>query len=119
MWQPAGTLAIESAQFSVDGRQARGNASAEWRDASLSLSTAQPVGSWRATLVAEGGPAKLMLTTVKGPLQLAGKGTLAPNGKLDFQGEARAEAGREKELDPLLDLIGPRRADGARTIEIR
>lgn len=118
-WQPAGALALDAPSLAFDGRQLRGQASLEWRDATLSLSTARPLGSWRATLAGDGGPAKVTLATTKGPLRLSGNGALAPGGRLTFAGEARPEAGREAELEPVLALFGPRRADGARTLEVR
>jgi general secretion pathway protein N len=118
-WQPDGVLALDAPALAFDGRALRGNATLEWREGSLSLSTARPLGSWRATLSGEGGPAKVVLATTKGPLRLSGNGTLAPDGRLAFTGEARPEAGREAELEPVLALIGPRRADGARTLEVR
>jgi general secretion pathway protein N len=118
-WQPAGALTLDAAQLAFDGKAILGNAASEWRDASMSLSTARPLGSWRATLAGDGGPAKVTLATTRGPLRLAGNGTLSAEGRLAFAGEARAETGREAEVEPVLDLIGPRRADGARTIEVR
>ncbi len=78
-----------------------------------------PLGSWRATAVAQDVSAKVSLATIEGPLRLAGGGTLSLPGRLEFSGEARAEPGRERDLEPLLDLLGPRRADGARALEIR
>jgi general secretion pathway protein N len=118
-WQPAGAVALEATSLAFDGKEVRGSATLDWRDASLSLSAARPLGSWRATLAGDGGPARVTLATVKGPLRLSGKGTIAPSGRLAFMGEARPEAGREAELEPVLSLIGPRRADGARTLEVR
>jgi len=118
-WQPAGAIAIEAAHLTWDGRQATGTATAEWRDAALALSAARPLGSWRAQADAEGAAVKVTLATTQGPLRLAGNGTLPLPGRFTFEGEARAEPGRERELEPLLDLLGPRRADGARTLAIR
>jgi general secretion pathway protein N len=118
-WQPAGAIAVEAEQLSWDGRQVSGAATAEWRDAALSLSAARPLGSWRAQANAEGGAFKITLATAKGPLRLSGNGTLPMQGRFTFAGEARAEAGRERELEALLDLLGSRRADGARAFELR
>jgi len=52
-------------------------------------------------------------------LRLSGKGTISPPGRLAFSGEARADAQAAKELEPLLLLLGPARADGARALEWR
>lgn len=118
-WQPAGAIAIEAAHLTWDGRQASGTATAEWRDAALALSPARPLGSWRAQADAQGVTIRVNLATTRGPLRLAGNGTLPLPGRFTFAGEARAEPGRERELEALLALLGPRRADGAHTLAVR
>ncbi len=118
-WQPAGTLVMEAPSIAWEGDRARGSASAEWREAALAFSPVRPLGSWRLQANAEGSAAKLSLSTLKGPLRLSGTGTLPVPGRPAFSGEARAEPGREKDLEPVLALFGPRRPDGAHAIEIR
>lgn len=118
-WQPGGVIAIEAAHLTWDGRQATGTATAEWRDAALALSAAKPLGTWRAQADAEGAAVKVTLATTQGPLRLAGNGTLPLPGRFTFAGEARAEPGRERELEELLALLGPRRADGAHPLAVR
>lgn len=118
-WQPAGILAIEIPNLAFDGGKLSGTASAEWRAATLSLSEVQPLGSWRAALNAEGGPARVIVTTIDGPLKIGGAGTLAIPGRLTFVGEARVDPAQEKALEPILKLFGARRADGAWPIEAR
>lgn len=118
-WQPAGIVAIEIPNLAFDGTKLTGTASAEWRAASLSLSEVRPLGSWRAVLDAQDGPARVVVTTIDGPLRIAGKGTLAVPGTLVFSGEARADPAQEKAMEPILKLFGARRADGAWPIEAR
>ena len=118
-WQPVGAIAIEAPHLAWDGERTSGEATAEWRDAALALSQVRPLGSWRARAQDEGSAMKITLATTKGPLRLSGSGTLAKGGRLAFSGEARAEPGRERELEAVLDLLGPRRADGARALEVR
>ena len=62
---------------------------------------------------------KVTLATVRGPLRLSGDGTLAISGRLAFTGEARSEPGRERDLEAVLALVGPRRPDGAHAFSIR
>ena len=38
---------------------------------------------------------------------------------MTFSGEARGEGANAAALEPLLNLMGPRRPDGARSIEVR
>ena len=118
-WRPEGTLAISSPGITWDEHEARGQASVEWRNAALSLSAVRPLGSYRVEARGEGGPAKLTVTTLEGPLKIAGQGTLTSPSRLAFSGEARAEGDAAKALEPLLDLLGPRRPDGARALEWR
>lgn len=117
--QPGGRLAIAAPRLAWDGRNASGFASAEWHDATLSLSAVRPLGSWRAELVAEGPAAKVAVSTLAGPLRISGNGTLAIPGRLAFSGEARAEAARESDLAPVLGLLGARRPDGAWALQVR
>jgi general secretion pathway protein N len=118
-WQPAGELAIEAPEITWDGQRATGSAAAEWRDAASSLSPVRPLGSWRLQAAAEGNAVKVSLATLKGPLRLSGDGRAQLPGRLAFSGEARAEPGRERDLEALLALLGPRRADGAHALAIR
>ena len=80
--------------------------------ASTSLSTLKPVGSYRLDLAGGDQPA-LLLSTLDGSLQLSGRGTWA-TGHLQFDGEASAAPDRVEALANLLNIIG--RRDGARSI---
>ena len=116
-WRPEGAVTLAAPALAWDGREAHGEARLEWRDAALAIAAVRPLGSYRLEARAEGGPARIALTTLDGPLRLAGTGTFAPPGALAFAGEARAEGPSASALEPLLNLFGPRRADGARTLE--
>jgi hypothetical protein len=61
----------------------------------------------------------LTVTTLEGPLRVTGHGTFSPPSRASFSGEARSEGDAARSLDALLDLMGPRRADGARSLELR
>jgi general secretion pathway protein N len=115
-WQPEGPITVTSPALAWDGVDLRGEGRAEWRGAALALSQVRPLGTYRAELKGAGGPAKVTLTTIEGPLRLSGDGTLTPQGRFAFSGEARGEGTAAQSLEPLLDLIGPRRADGTRAL---
>lgn len=115
-WQPQGAITVTSPAIAWDGVELRGEGRAEWRAAAVALSQVRPLGSYRAELRGAGGPAKVTLTTLEGPLRLAGDGTLTPQGRFVFSGEARGEGTAAPSLEPLLDLMGPRRADGTRAL---
>jgi len=118
-WRPEGTLAVTASAFTWDEREARGAARIEWRNAALSLAEVRPLGSYRIDALAEGGPARLDVTTIEGPLRITAKGIYTPPTRVTLSGEARGEGERAKALEPLLDLIGLRRPDGARALELR
>lgn len=82
-------------------------------DMSSRLSTVAPLGSY--LLQAHGGGAKadMQLSTLSGPLILAGKGVW--NGqRLQFGGTAQAAPGQEQALANLLSLLGQREGDKVR-----
>jgi len=116
-WRPEGAITLAAPAIAWDGREAHGEARLEWRGAALAISNVRPLGSYRMEARADGGPARISLTTLEGPLHLAGTGTFTPPDALAFAGDARAEGPSAAALEPLLNLLGPRRADGARTLE--
>jgi general secretion pathway protein N len=117
-WRPEGSLDVTSQSFAWEDGAARGAANVEWRDAALALTDVKPLGSYRLEARGEGGPARVSVTTTSGPLRISGKGEVTAT-RGSFSGEARGEGDAAKALEPLLDLLGPRRADGARALEVR
>jgi general secretion pathway protein N len=115
-WRPEGKVAIASPSLTSDGQELRGDARIEWRGAAVALSEVRPLGHYRADVRAEGHAGKVTVTTLEGPLQVSGQGTLTPPARLVFTGEARAEGAQAKALEPLLNLLGPARPDGARAL---
>ena len=118
-WRPQGRIALQASHLDWDGRQAfRGDGQVEWRQAVVTLPDAKALGSYRAQLHGDGGPAHVTLATLDGALVLRGEGTWTPD-TFDFKGDARAQGPGAEAVTPLLDLIGPRRADGSRPIALR
>lgn len=118
-WQPAGKVSLTAPSLTFEGRDLYGTLDAEWRGAAVGLSEVRPLGSYRATWRAENGPGRIVVTTLQGPLRVSGEGTTTPGLRIAFSGEARGEGDAAKALEPLLDLMGPRRPDGARALQIR
>jgi general secretion pathway protein N len=116
-WRPEGKLAAKAPLLSWNDREMRGEARLEWRAAAVALSEVKPLGSYRIDLNGDGAQARVTLSTIEGPLALAGQGTITPPSRLAFSGEARAQGPAASSLQPLLDLMGPRRADGSRTLQ--
>ena len=118
-WRPEGSVAVTSPAIAFEDPQLRGELRIEWSGAATALSAVKPLGTYRADVAAEGTAARIDVSTLSGPLRLTGKGTLVFPAQLSFSGEARAEAAQASALQPLLDLLGPRRPDGAHAIEWR
>lgn len=115
-WRPEGVVTITSPRLATDGAELRGEARFEWTHAAVSLSEVRPLGSYRADIVAEGHAGRVKVTTLEGALQFTGQGTLTPPARITFSGQARGTGEQAKALEPLLGLLGPARADGARAI---
>jgi len=119
-WRPAGTVSLTAASLTLEGRDVRGGSlDLEWRGAVTGLSEVRPLGTYRATWRAENGPGRIAVTTLEGPLRITGEGTTTTGLRMAFSGEAHGEGDAAKALEPLLDLMGPRRPDGARSLQIR
>ncbi|HUP29671.1 MAG TPA: type II secretion system protein N [Usitatibacter sp.] len=118
-WRPEGRVVLEAPLLTWDERDLRGNARAEWQRAVLSFPDARALGTYVVEMRGDGGPMKVTLTTTEGLLRLAGEGTYSPPTRLALRGEARAQPAATDTLEPLLNLLGPRRADGARSFDWR
>ena len=94
----------------IDGRMLL-----ELRDIASALSPVKPLGAYRLQFDWQGARARLTLSTLSGPLQMAGHGAIA-NGRLQFSGEAWAQPGQEQRLAILLNLLGQQRQRGNRNI---
>ena len=118
-WRPEGRIAIESPKLDTDGIAVTGSARVEWRDAAVALSELRPLGTYRADIEAQRHAGRVTVSTLSGRLRISGKGTLTPPASVSFSGEARAEPESAAALQPLLNLLGPARADGAHALEWR
>ncbi|MBP6224776.1 MAG: type II secretion system protein N [Rhizobacter sp.] len=124
-----GTIYLQSSGLALESTNGHwrisGGMDLELIDASSSLSTLEPLGSYRLAL--QGTPpgeapdpqtgstesALLTLSTLEGALLLSGNGTWGAKG-LNFRGEATARDAGDEALTNLLNIIG--RRDGARSV---
>lgn len=111
--QLGGSLRLQSSGIKLEWVQGRwlidGQADIDMLQASSRISTLEPLGTYRFSMIgAAGGPTQLRLSTLGGALQLTGDGTAGPNG-VRFRGEARAATeADEAALNNLLNIIGRR-----------
>jgi general secretion pathway protein N len=119
-WRPGGPVSLTAPALAIEGNRLQGEMTIEWRGATSALSGVRPLGSYRAVWHGDpGGSGRVVVTTLEGPLRVNGDGATAPPTRVTFRGEARADPQAAAALAPLLDYMGPRRADGAHAIEIR
>lgn len=117
-WRPEGPVSVDARDLRWTERETRGAVVLEWREASVALADLRPLGSYRLAIEGGGESARLVLSTLRGPLRVAGQGEARSAGSIRFSGEARAEPDAAAALEPLLNLMGPKRPDGARAIEV-
>ena len=114
--RPEGQLTVLTQGLYVEwtgGRQSLyGRLQLDANEISSSLSTLQPIGSYRLVLLGGATPI-VKLDTLEGSLQLAGEGQWI-NQRLQFNGVASASPDRMDALSNLLNIIG--RRSGARAI---
>lgn len=114
--QPKGQLVASTQGFQAEWVQGRlslaGRMQLDATQMSSRLSTLQPLGSYRFTLLG-GAPSTLQLETLEGRLQLTGQGQWVGQ-RLRFGGAASATPESIEALSNLLNIIG--RRDGARAI---
>jgi general secretion pathway protein N len=116
-WRPEGIVTVQSPSIDVSGSEVRGNLRIELKGAATALSAVKPLGSYRVEISGEGASGKLALTTLEGPLRLAGQGRVEWPSRFTFTGEARGEGPGAGALEPLLQMLGPARPDGARALD--
>ena len=108
-WAP---LALEHAP---DGMRIDGRMQLDMTEIASALSPVKPLGAYRMEFLWRGDAAHLTLGTRAGPLVLEGAGDIV-HGRLQFSGQAWAEAGKEQSLAILLNLLGQRRQVGSRSV---
>lgn len=113
LWKPGGVLHIDAARLGLDPLQAQEAATVTWTDATLSLSNVAPLGDYQMRITPTGDRLGLNLQTTAGALVISGSGQYAIRSGGEFRGTARAAPGFADPLAPLLQIMGPKNADGS------
>ena len=115
--RPGGVVSLAWQRLEIHRGRMQGDIVGEWQFATSALSTVAPFGSYR--VLAEGGfpGTRLTLSTLSGPLELTGDGTIDEQGNFRFTGRARAQSGVDAstraQLAGLVLLLGRRDGDSA------
>ncbi len=115
--RPGGVISVSWDRLSVAPQRFEGNIVAEWQFASSAMTPVSPFGHYRLQTQGTFPGTQLNLTTISGPLELQGVGTIAEGGRLRFQGRAQPLAGTDEavkmQLTGLLSLLGRRDGEAA------
>lgn len=118
--QLGGSLRISARDFRLESVQGRwrqfGRLDLDLVNLSSRVSTVEPLGSYRLSIVADAnspGLTQLKLNTLSGALLLNGQGSMS-GGQARFLGDASAAPGFDAALNNLLNIIG--RRQGARSV---
>lgn len=116
---PDGRLQIQSNGLEIRRGELLGSALINWTEAGSRNFKLTQLGDYRLSLTGKGNVAELQLTTLRGDLQLTGQGQWRADngGVLRFQGSALA-VGRQRELEPVLRLIGSQTAPDRREFSL-
>ncbi len=110
--RPGGDLDVSWSALRFAGGDLAGRVDVAWADARSALSPVVPLGSFRLALEGNGGSAELSVATLRGPLQLTGRGAMDAR-KLKFTGTADAAPEFRPGLGALLSVLGRRAGDKA------
>ena len=114
-----GDLSIQIEDMRFDKNQTAGNARLEWVGAGSAMTTVSPLGNYKVELMTQESAVNVVLSTLKGPLLLDGKGKWTFRSAPNFSGTARVPAALQQQLSPMLRLIATERAPGEFEIQIR
>ena len=115
--RPGGLVSLSWQRLAFGDGRMQGDLVGEWQFASSALNTVAPFGHYR--LAANGGypGTRLSLSTVSGPLELSGNGTIDEQGGVQLRGRARVmpdvDEATRAQLGGLVLLLGPRDGDSA------
>jgi general secretion pathway protein N len=113
-----GQIIVTSDSLHITKQGAQGTAFADWINASSLLSTISPLGDYHFIFASTAAGTEITLSTISGPLQLAGGGHYSLTTGLDFKGTAQASSGSESKLKELLSHLGPQERPGVNTFSL-
>lgn len=110
--RPGGQVRIAWSALRIAADRIEGRLDARWDDATSALSPVAPLGNFRLSFTGRGGTTDLALGTLRGPLQLAGRGSIDAR-RVRFTGSADAQPDVRPQLGALLTVLGKRNGDTA------
>jgi general secretion pathway protein N len=114
-----GELQLNIGRLSMTRGGMAGGVTLHWRVASSGLTTVAPLGDYELRFDDDGARGNAVLRTLRGPLQLEGKGAWAQDDIPAFPVSARIAPQYRSQLEPLLRLIARERGDGSFELQLR
>jgi len=120
LFGPQGNLQLTSDTLRWEPGSLRGAAEIIWDNAGTQMMNLEGLGRYHIALQGQGATLNIRATTESGDLEINAEGVWQPfgDGTLTLQGTAVAR-GRQQQLEPLLQMIGPVRPDGTRAFSLR
>ena len=115
----SGELLLHAARLSFAAGAIKGNATLQWRGAGSAFTQVSPLGDYEVRLEGEGATVRASLSTLEGPLRLAGQGSWTKGGNPVFQGTAGVPKEHLQQLAPLLRMIAIERSEGSFELQLR
>jgi len=114
-----GDVQLQIADLVIGRHSLRGDATLQWRDAGSALSPVSPLGDYQLRLAGAGNGGRVTLTTLKGPLQLHGRGSWAEGSTPAFAVNAIVSPEYRQRLEPFLRLIAVKQVDGSFAMQLQ
>lgn len=114
-----GEMRFRIANVAVGRSGMRGNAVLQWRSAGSALSMVAPLGDYELAVDGKDAAVGVTLRTLKGPLQLDGKGTWKYGDGPVIAATARVPPQYQEQLAPLLRLIAVERGNGSFELQLK
>ena len=116
---PEGQLKVQSESLRIEGDNVLGLATVEWRDIRFGRAAGVELGSHIARLRGAGSRVDIELSTLDGPLRVAGAGTWSAHGGLAVSGTAEPRPDAAAALVPFLRGMCPEFRDGRCLFQIK
>jgi len=105
-FNPEGKVDANIRKLSCANIRCDGDATLQWRDASLALAELRPLGDYQLAATFSAGRADYELKTLKGTLRAAGRGSWEPGKPPTFTGEVSAPQDQLSKVQGVLRLLG-------------
>ncbi len=114
-----GVVRLMASDLAIERGAARGNATLRWHAAGSARSPVYPLGDYEMRVEAKGTEGLATLQTLKGPLQLRGRGSWSTGVPPGFVVTAEVPVEYRQQLAPFLRLIAVERSAGSFELQFK